>query len=62
MKATIDIKTPSGQSLEWFPRTIAYVSNSQLYAILEIAFNDELDREGSCTLHKGDTITIRIEE
>ena len=68
MKATIDIKTPAGQSLEGFPLEAEEYSQSK---DIEVAIS------GGCVyvsdsggnketvhpkLHKGDTITIRIEE
>lgn len=62
MNAQIDIKTPSGQSLEGFPRKFSRTpiegdkwstSQGNLTSIMYEAI-------GSWTLHKGDKITIEI--
>lgn len=60
MNATIDIKTPSGQSLEGFP-----VSSFPDVETLEDIVNDlkttlSVKIISNPTLHKGDKITIEI--
>lgn len=62
MKATIDIKTPAGQSLEGFPVILAEPDcpRPSIDAVISMVYYD-LDN-GNHELHKGDTITIRIEE
>lgn len=61
MKATIDIKTPAGKSLEGFPKEFDDLDESTSAADYLFSWSDELSSHGTNPLlHPGDTITITI--
>lgn len=64
MNAIIDIKTPAGQFLEGFPRTVSNTEYAENYQGLIASLDDEVGYSDNMPpnpdLHKGDTITIKI--
>lgn len=65
MKATIDIKTPAGKSLEGFPASVEhYELNTLEFTINSMGWipNQFGAWPIKTKLNKGDTITIKIEE
>lgn len=66
MKATIDIKTPSGQSLEGFPTEFWEDAFGDITIMLSNGYVIIKDTVKLCKhrpkLNVGDTITIRIKE
>lgn len=60
MKATIDIKTPSGKPLEGFPQNLINVNNNLHGILYDLYLNLPLSTDKG--LHPGDTITIKMTE
>lgn len=62
MKATINITTPAGKSLEGFPLLMNPVQCEFGVSEVYIFPPEEPNTYRKWNLHKGDTITIKIEE
>ena len=65
MKAIIDIKTPAGQSLEWFPVVTNQVVNlhhNNAESIVLDYMKDDILQHRRIQLHKADRITNEMNE